>query len=634
MTSRYHLAGLLLCSLAASAEAQDQARPPALKQLSIEELMRIDVTTVGRRAEPIGTTAAAASVITGDDIRRAGVTTIADALRLADGVHVAQSSNATWNITARGFNQGTANKLLVMIDGRTVYSPLFTGVFWNVVDYVLEDIDRIEVIRGPGATLWGANAVNGVVNIITKHSRDTQGAAISVSGGNEDRGILEARYGGALDGATWRVYGKFADRDAQRFASGLPSDDARRRGQAGFRVDGGNPDATGWMVKGDAFHSRDDSPGGTRESTELDLQTSWTHLLANASRVNLQSYYRREFRRQPGQLTHHVDILDVDAQHAGRVADRHDLIWGGGLRVNWDVTRGTAALRFDPAARTYGVTSLFVQDEIALLPDRWFTTVGVKWEHDSFSGGALQPSVRTRLMLPKGQVLWGALSRANRRPSRLEDDAIVPGPASTPTLVGNDDFLPEALLAAEAGYRVQPWRELSFDATLFRHDFTDLRSVDSPAVGATPLIFGNSFEGRSHGVELGINLQPVPYWRTHLGYTWLDTDVHARPGSRVVTAGASEANDPHHLLGIRTSVDLPRSIDLDASVRAVGALERPPVPAVAVLSLRVGWRATPKLELFLSGQDLLHDRHPEFGADGPTRVEIERSFRVGVTVRY
>src|SRR5687767_8908480 len=324
MATRYAaLLGAALLASTTPAAAQDD-----LKRLSIEELMRVDVTSTARQPQPVGTTAAAISVISGDDIRRAGVTTIADALLLADGIHVARFNNGTWAISPRGFNSNVANKLLVMIDGRTVYSPLFAGVFWNMEDYVLGDIDRIEVIRGPGAALWGANAVNGVVNIITRHARDTQGTLISVGAGTEDPLIAEARYGGAHDRAAWRAYAKVAARSDQRLASGATADDARRRGQIGFRVDAGGPAGSTWLLKGDAFHSREDLPDRpAAEFTELALQGRWSVPLGR-SRLDLQSYYRREYRRVPQQLTHHIDIVDVDAQHAVSVHRRHHVVWG------------------------------------------------------------------------------------------------------------------------------------------------------------------------------------------------------------------------------------------------------------------------------------------------------------------
>jgi iron complex outermembrane receptor protein len=623
---------LLVLGGAHATAAARQPEQDELKRLTIEELMRIDVTTAGRRTEPIGTTAAAVSVITGEDIRRAGVTTIADAIQLADGVHVARFNNGTWAITARGFNATTANKLLVMVDGRTVYSPLFSGVFWNVLDYVLEDIERIEVIRGPGAALWGANAVNGIINIITRHSADTRGALLSVGAGNEDPLVAEFRYGGATGGVTWRGYGKTALRSDQTLAGGASAADPRRRAQVGFRADGGSLDGRRWLLKGDLFHSRDRFPDrADGEFTDMNLQARWSVPVAATSRVEVQSYYRREYRRVPQQLTHHIDTFDVDAQHA-LTASRQAIVWGGGVRVNRDTTHGSAALSFSPEGRTYYVASVFAQDEIALVPARLFATLGAKYEHNAFSGGEIQPNVRLRYLMTRDQIVWGAVSRAVRRPTRFDDELRITGPGGAVLIRGTGDFISESLLATEVGYRIQPASAVSVDATAFRHTFTDLRSLDLPATGP-PLVLGNSLAGRSHGFELGVNVQPLERLRTHLGYTWLDTDVSRAPGSRDVGGGVSEANDPHHLLSLRAAVDLPRNIEFDAMLRSIGALPNPAVPAYTELNLRVGWRATPDIEIWGAGQDLLHDSHAEFGADTPGRVVFERSLRVGITVR-
>ena len=621
------LVTLYLCGFAPSAAAQGD-----LKRLSIEELMRIDVTTTARHLQPLGTTAAAVSVITGDDIRRAGVTTIADALLLADGMHVARFNNGTWAISPRGFNTNTANKLLVMIDGRTVYSPLFAGVFWNMEDYVLGDIDRIEVVRGPGAVLWGANAVNGVVNIITRHSRDTQGTLVSIAAGNEDPLIAEARYGDATTAFTWRAYAKVAARDAQRLTTGGSSGDSRRRGQVGFRLDGGDADGATWLLKGDAFHSRDDlmdrSPG---EFTELDLHGRWS-LPVGRSRVEIQSYYRREYRRVPQQLTHHVDVFDVDGQQRMTVAGRHDVVWGAGVRLNRDGTHSSATLSFDPVNRVYPVGNVFVQDDIAVLPARLFITVGAKYEHNDFSGGELQPNLRARYLMSRGQIVWGSVTRAIRRPTRFDDDIVVSGPTGAVFVRGSDDFLPESLVAGEVGYRIQPSPFFSFDATVFSHRISDLRSQELPQTGP-PIVVGNSLEGDVHGIEIGVNVQPLQRWRTHVGYTRLDTDIRRASGSLDIGGGATEANDPDQFVGMRTSVDLPHAIEIDLMLRAVAALPNPAVPSYTEFDLRAGWWATPRTELWVVGQDLLHDRHPEFGADLPTRVEFERSVRVGITFR-
>jgi iron complex outermembrane receptor protein len=629
MATRYRglLAAAFIGVSSTIAAAQDE-----LKRLSLEELMRIDVTTTSRQPEPIGTTAAAISVITGDDIRRAGVTTIADALLLADGVHVARFNNGTWAISPRGFNSNTANKLLVMIDGRTVYSPLFSGAFWNMEDYVLGDIDRIEVIRGPGASLWGANAVNGVVNIITRHSRDTQGALLSVAAGREDPLIVEARYGGAAGTTTWRAYAKGAARDEQRLASGVASGDARRRGQIGFRLDGGGPSASAWLLKGDAFHSRDelpDRPAG--EFTELDLQGRWSAPVG-ASRIAIQSYYRREYRRVPLQLTHHIDIFDVDAQQTLTLTRRHQVVWGAGVRVNRDQTHPSATLSFDPARRVYAVSNFFAQDEIAAVRERVFVTVGAKYEYNAFGGGDLQPNVRARYLMPRNQIIWGSVSRAVRRPTRFDDDIRVSGPGGILLAVGSDDFKPESLVAGEIGYRIQPSPTFSIDASVFRHHISDLRSQELPPTGL-PVVVGNTQEGDLRGLEVGVNVQPSTWWRTHVGYTWLDTEIRRAAGSRDVGGSSTEANDPDQFIGLRSSFDLPHRIEIDLMLRAVAALPNPVVPSYAELNLRAGWWATSRAEVWVAGQDLLHDRHPEFGPNLPTRVEFERAVRIGMTFR-
>lgn len=623
----------VLASAVVPAIAQPQPAAPPLKNLSIEELMEIDVTLATRRPEPVGTTAAAVSVITRDDIRRSGVTTIADALQLAAGVHVARANNAAWHVTARGFNGSTPNKLLVMVDGRTEFSPLFAGVFWNMLDYVLEDIERIEVIRGPGATLWGANAVNGVVNIITRHARDTQGTYASLSAGNEDPAIAEVRHGGLWHATGWRVYGKFARRDNQQFSTGTSAQDTRRRGQGGFRVDGAHGGHT-WLLKGDAFHARDGLQGRRdSEWTGIAMQGQWARALSPSSHLQLQSYYRREYRNVERQLTHHIDTVDVDMQHSFRHGPHHNVIWGAGYRRNADNTHGSLGISFDPASRVYPVVSVFGQDEIAVVPGRLEITAGLKLEHNAFSGAELQPNVRARWRAPHRQMLWGAVARAVRRPTRVDDDIVVRLPTGTVAIAGTHEFLAESLIASEIGYRAQPAGALAVDVTGFLHSYDRLRSQDLPATGVGPVLIGNTLNGRSHGVELALDVQPMTSWRTHVSYTWLDTEVSRDADSRDITGGSSEANDPHHIFGLRTSVDLHRRVELDARVRGVGALPNPAVPAYTELALRIGWRVTSRVELAVVGEDLLHDQHPEFGAAVPRRVELERGVRAVMTLR-
>lgn len=395
----------VLFLIATDAIGGQQSDVERLKTLTLDELLTLDVTLAARRPEALRTATAAMSVLRGEDIRRSGVTTIADALAMADGLYVGRFNNGTWDIGARGLTGSSPNKLLVMIDGRTVYSELLTGVFWNTVDYTLEDIDRIEVIRGPGATLWGANAV---INIVTRHTRDTQGFYLQAGTGNEDRAIGDVRYGGTGGaGTTWRVYAKYADRDAQRFATGESAEDSRRRGQVGFRLDGGTAEGSSWLVKGDAFHSRDaliDRPAG--EFSDFSIQGRWSRRLAS-TRLDVQSFYRREYRRVVDQLTHSLDTADIDVQHAFGAA-MHQVVWGGGARFNRDRTFSSRIISFDPASRTYPLVSAFVQDEIAVRPNRLFLTLGAKVEHNAFSGADVQPSVRGRISVGRG-TLWAEL---------------------------------------------------------------------------------------------------------------------------------------------------------------------------------------------------------------------------------
>ena len=614
---------------AAEASAQD------LKGLSIEQLMQIDVTLATRRPEPVATAPTAISVITGDDIRRSGVTTLADAIALADGVHVARFNNGTWSITARGFAAVAANKMLVMIDGRTVYSPLFTGVFWNAVDYELEDIDRIEVVRGPGATLWGANAVNGVINVITRSSRDTQGVFAQVGGGNEDPADAELRYGGRLGAASYRAYAKYVVRDAQKFSTGASAGDRRSREQAGVRVDGGTEATGAWLFKADLFHSTDalaDRPNG--EFTVGSLQSAWSRAFSSRSHLQVTGYFNHEYRRIPLQLTHWLNTVDVDAQHALTLT-RHSIVWGGGFRLNADRTEGAGSISFDPPNRTYPVSNVFVQDEIALVPSAVYVTAGGKFEHNTFSGGEWQPNLRARWLLPRRQTVWGSIARAVRRPTRFEDDIIVRLPNGVVAVTGNKDFQAETVVASEAGYRVQPISALAIDATMFHDNYDRLRSQEA-ATGLLPIpvTVGNTQNATSNGLELALDLQPIPAWRTHASYTFLDLTFSKEPGSRDIGGSATEANDPRHVLTLRTSADLPHRLEADLRWRSIAALPLPRVPAYSELDARLGWHASRRIDLSLVGQDLRHARHPEFNPVTAGFEEFERAVRAVITARF
>jgi iron complex outermembrane receptor protein len=349
--------------------------------------------------------------------------------------------------------------------------------------------------------------------------------------------------------------------------------------------------------------------------------------------VALRSYYRREYRHALQSLTHSVDTLAFDLQHTLRWADRHTFVWGGGAGINVEKTEGTLALAFDPADRNYALSNLFARNEFA-LPARAFLTLGAQIERNAFSGVSVQPSARARIMLPRNQVLWGGVTRAVRRPTRLDTDLVSRTPVGFVLFRGNPDFAPETAIASEVGYRTRLGARVSFDATLFHHDYDDLRSIEAPTALGAPFVIGNSLEGRSQGVETALVVKPTAWWRTEADYTWLDVKITPSPGSRNIGAISNEANDPRHLFGLRASFDLPHAVEADAMLRSVSALQSPRVPAYAELGIRVGWHAAPGTELFAVGDNLLHRQHPEFGADVAHRVEIERAVRAGVTLRF
>jgi iron complex outermembrane receptor protein len=453
--------------------------------------------------------------------------------------------------------------------------------------------------------------------------------------GNEDPADAEFRYGGRAGTATYRAYAKYVVRDAQRFSTGLSARDRRSREQMGVRFDGGT-EATGtWLFKADLFHSTDalaDRPSG--EFTTGSLHGIWSRALSARSHLQVAGYFNHEYRRIPLQLTHRLNTVDVDAQHALTLA-RHSVVWGGGVRVNADRTEGAGTFSFDPPNRTYPVASVFVQDDIALVPRALYLTAGGKYEHNAFSGGEWQPNVRARWLLPRRQTLWGSVARAVRRPTRFEDDIVVRLPNGVVAVKGNKDFKPETVIASEAGYRVQPASTLALDATVFHNTYDRLRSQEAPTGPLPiPLIVGNTQNATSNGLELAADLQPIAAWRTHASYTFLDLAFSKDPGSRDVGGTAAEANDPRHVAAVRTSIDLPRGVELDARWRSVAALPLPRVPAYSEVNARLGWHASSHVNLSLVGEDLLHPHHAEFNPVAAGFEEFQRSIRAVITARF
>jgi iron complex outermembrane receptor protein len=606
-------------ALPASAQQPVTVTAQDLKRLSIEELAEVDVTSVSRRVERLSDTAAAVSVVRQDDIRRTGVTTLAEAMRLADGVDVARFDGRTWAISARGFNISTANKLLVLIDGRTVYSPLFAGTFWDVHDTVMADVDRIEVIRGPGGTIWGTNAVNGVVNVITKDASATRGSSVLVSGGTEEHLIASARYGDRLGSAgSYRIYGKYRQRDANRFASGASADDSLQLGLGGFRMDSGDQGDVRWTVQGDmykgteALFDRDDTDvsGGN-------LLGRWTRRFSAGSEFHAQVYYDRTFRMVPRQFEETRDTFDIDTQQRLTLARRHDIVVGAGFRVTEGDDLGVAGFAFVPQKRTAKLFSVFAQDEVVVKPARLFLTFGSKFERNDFTGLEVQPTVRIRWNAHRTTTVWGAVSRAVRLPTRFDTDLRL-FQNNRLVLSGSEDFESESVIAYEGGYR----------------RYNRIRSQEFPSRLGLVVELGNTLNANTSGAELAGAFQAAANWRVHGSYAYLHKSITMDPGSRDLSKGASEGNDPSHLFSMRSYLDLPRGVALDGTFRYVARRPDPVVPAYGELDLRLGWVARPGWELSLIGQNLLHDRHPEFGPATPLRYEFERGVFARSTWRF
>lgn len=645
MLSKAGMAMALAACVWIRAAAQESTSPQsdsALKHKTLEELLDLPVISVNRRLTPFAESATAIEVITDDEIRHSGAMNFPDVLRLATGVHVAQADGRTWGVTARGFNTTTANKMLVLMDGRTLYTPLFGGVLWDAQDYLLADVDRIEVIRGPGATMWGANAVNGVINIITKTADQTQGTYVSSTVGDELRSQGAIRYGDQIGDETFfRVYAKYTDFDSLALRNGQDAHDERQFGKTGFRLDSFKWDNNVLTVQGDTYHGWNGAAG--RDDEDIgggNILGQWTRFFSDTSDLHAQVYYDRVDRQLPHIFTEARDTYDVDLQYRFEPASRNNVLVGLNYRWSGDDIRNNVQgpLQFRPDDRDVHLIGGFVQDEITLLPDKLGLTLGSKLEHNDFSGFEVQPSARIAYTPVPRQTLWSAVSRAVRTPSQLDEDVYAFGttPLGRTLLVrGDPGFDSEELTAYELGYRIQPVPILTFDIATFYNDYDHLRSQEPRRSAAgTVLVLDNQLSGSTYGAEVAANLQLLRQWRLHAGYTAFEKHLRLDGDSRDPTGGVAEGNDPSHMVVLRSSVDFFDRLEFDTTLRYVDRLPNPHVPAYLALDVRVGWFVTPDLELSIVGRNLLDDRHPEFGANTPARREVERGVYGRVTWRF
>ncbi|HTW75121.1 MAG TPA: TonB-dependent receptor plug domain-containing protein [Steroidobacteraceae bacterium] len=659
---------------ASAASAGSAAANPTreLKQMSLQQLMNIRVTSVSRQSQPLLQAAAAIQVITSDEIRRSGATNLPEALRLADNLEVAQVNAHDWAISARGFNANLANKLLVLIDGRPVYTPLYGGVLWNVQDYPLSDIDRIEVISGPGGTLWGANAVNGVINIITKSAQQTQGLHASVAAGNQLADQEELRYGAEPATNLYvRAYGEYTGRGDEVVTDGASAHDAWQVGRGGFRLDDAASLRDQLTLQGDAYHGDEDAGGlGEADLAGGNLLGRWSHTSSSGSTLSLQVYYDHTYLVQPfaaspaappyytgfpgAALTDNLDTDDAQFQYHFLAGSRQQFIWGLEYRATQEVDQDASVVRFQPPALDQSLYSGFLQDQVLLTPDMSMT-VGSKLEHNSYTGFEVEPNVRWQWNPDAAQLLWAAVSRAVRTPSRYDHDLEVvsgltnaPSPYEFPSayLTGSRDFISETLIAYELGYRADLGSHWSGSLSTFYNDYDHLRSTSATPTTAYyifpyPIYFQNNLQGETHGLELSSSYQPLDWWRLHAGYDLLLEHLYVRPGAVDTTDALNETADPRGQASLRSSMDLPRGTTLDTALRWVDALhiDNGPtsgplmgiVPAYWEMDARLAWQVTRRLSVSLVGQNLLREYHVEYGYPSPAREQIARSVFARVT---
>jgi iron complex outermembrane receptor protein len=663
--ARLTICVLLMASLTLPGWADDTEpeRPADLTNMSLEDLMNIEVTSVSKKEQKLSRAASAIYVISSEDLRRSGATSIPEALRMAPGLSVARIDANVWAISARGFNERFANKMLVLIDGRSVYTPLFSGVYWDVQDVLLEDVDRIEVIRGPGATLWGANAVNGVINIITKPARDTQGGLVAAGAGSEERGFGGLRYGGKLGRhAHYRFYTKYFNRNNFVDASGRDAADGWDVLRGGFRMD--------WKAAGDGLTLQGDIyNGGAGQTVTLtslfppfarrvndriklsggNVLARWHHAFSGGSDMAVQLYYDRTARNDVG-LMEIRDISDIDFQHHFPLGTRQDIVWGLGHRYMGDFLEGGFTVSFQPKRRGNHLFSAFVQDEILLVNDRLRLTLGSKFERNDYTGFEGQPSARLLWTPHHRHTLWAAVSRAVRMPSRDNDLRInlaafpgAGGALNLLSLFGNWQFKSEDLRAYELGYRVQPRKRLSLDVATFYNVYRHLRTFepglpffesDPLPHRVFPLRYDNQMHGNTYGVESAASWNVTSGWKLSTGYTFFQARWHREASSQDTTAEKKAGNSPKHQWHVASYLRLPGNWEFDSALYYVDHLVNQGVPSYVRLDARFGWHPREAFDVSMGLQNLLDDRHPEFGASDITATQVKRSLYGKITWRF
>jgi iron complex outermembrane receptor protein len=618
--------------------------PPAMavdaadvNAMSIEQLANVEVTSVSKQSEALSDAAAAVYVIRHDDVVNSGATSMGDILRLAPNLEVTQTSPSAYVITARGLNGNTADqnfsdKLLVLIDGRSVYSPLYSGVYWDMQDVSPQNIERIEVISGPGGTLYGANAVNGVINIVTRKAADTKGGVLDLSGGDQESSA-SLQYGGKLDDdLAYRVYGKDFYQRAFDSAPGVSAHDGWSKPQGGFRLDW-TPDGDTATLEGDIYGGAEAQAGGTNQVIGGgNLTASWQHPLEQGSSLELLTYYDQTRRSAVNGGAFLLNSYDLELQHNFALGSWNNIVWGIGDRISqYNITpriSAASSLLWVPNSRTLNLGNIFAEDHIA-LGDTVQLTAGLKLESDPYSGVTPMPSIRLSWKPGSETLLWAAASRVIRSPTPFDTD-VVEKLGSQVFLTGSPGFLPEQVTAYELGYRGQLSPRLSLSVSGFDNVYDDLKSIEPGKPVAIPLHWGNGLEGDIYGVEVWGDFRATDWWRLSAGFNLQHDDIKFKSDSARLLSVTQAGNDPHHQASLRSTISLPHDLSLETDFRDVGQLPNPKVPEYAEMNARLNWRASQTLDFSLSGFNLLHGEHVEFSPGD----EIRRSVNLETRLRF
>jgi len=631
--------------------------------------MGIKVTSVSKKEQTLSRTPAAIFVISAEDIRRSGARNVPDLLRMVPGMDVAQIDANTWAISARGLNGRFSNKLLVLIDGRTVYIPTFGGVFWDVLNLPLEDIERIEVIRGPGGSVWGTNAVNGVINILTKKASQTHGGLVDAEGGNIDQGAGTAQYGGSLGkNADYRLYSKYFNEDHFPNLTGQNGGDGWNLLQGGFRVDATLSSRDTLMVQGSLYASREGQitpvasslteplqPAvfGETDLTGSFVQSAWNHTYSTRSDSTLQlsiDHYERDDALREARTTY-----DLDFQHHFAWTKRHDIVWGFGYRYSDSQSNGNLQISLNPPNLSFNLFSAFLQDEIALVPDRLYLTVGAKLEHNPYTGLDPLPTARVAWAANERHTLWAAVSRADRTPASIDiaqvtNIPVAPEPNGTPVVLrieGNPNVENETLLAYELGYRAAVLDRLSFDFAAYYDSYSTQKTTEpaapfleltpAPPHLVLPFILENLMHGEAHGLEVSANWKVNRWWTLSPAYAFETLHMHLKPASHDTTSVAqAQGSSPPHWANLRSHLELPHRFAWDACAGFVSRLADPNVASYTRLDTQLSWRWTERTSFSLVGQNLLRDHHLEFVdlIGSVDSSQIKRSAYAKVTWRF